>query len=326
MSQPIEYGMEGERPYDLYYQHSGATPVLTVLLAGLAGCVVAVAGALVYAYVDLYIPIIYANILATVGFGALIGFVTAAILKRGRVRSMHVGIALVIVITLVGYYFSWVFWVKATFDRYAREEVAAVVTIPRLIQSPRMLWECASGLNEHGTWSLGHASSSSRDNSNVSGVMLDIVWLAEALVIFGLAIGVTRARIGGAIYCERCDRWCGPAVVLRRTAPGDAAAARQGAEAHDFSHFATLGAASGGHYWELQHEHCGQCNELHTLSVRDVTITTNKKGEQSTKIKKVINRLLVTPEEVEELRVGPPPVGQVPEPVAPPPPPAPPVA
>jgi hypothetical protein len=331
MTTQLQYGIAGDRPYSLYYRHSGRTPIGSVLLAAIAGSAVAVVAAGVYAYIDLYIPIIYANVLATAGFGALIGFVTAGVLKWGRVRSVPVGLALVLVITLVGYYFSWVFWIKAAFDRYADPaKFGAVVTLPHLVTSPRLLWACATLLNETGTWSFGSGA-----KENVSGAFLGLIWLVEAGAIFFLSITVARSRIGEEIFCERCGQWCGRALSLGKTAPGDAALARQAAESHDFRYFATLGQANPAHFWELQCDRCLSCNGLHTLTLRDFTLKTDSKGNQSLKDRVLVNRLIISADEAKailESRQAPPPPAARPIEVitpdalatdAPPPPPAP---
>ena len=108
----LQYGMGGERPYGLYYRHSGHTPVASLLLAGALGIVAGVVLAVVYAYLIEVVPFIKLRFLATMGFGAGVGALTAAIAKAGKVRSTAVVLALVGVVTLVAYYFAWVFWLK----------------------------------------------------------------------------------------------------------------------------------------------------------------------------------------------------------------------
>src|SRR5260221_7541009 len=108
----LQYGMEGDRPYSLYYQHSGKTPLISILLAALAGIAVGIVLAFAYAYVDAWCPYAKGRMLATVVFGLGIGGATAAIAKAGKVRSLAVVLALVATVTLVAYYFAWIFWVE----------------------------------------------------------------------------------------------------------------------------------------------------------------------------------------------------------------------
>jgi MFS family permease len=80
----LQYGMDGERPYGLYYRHSGHTPIASLLLAGTLGMAAGVAMALVYAYLIEVVPFIKLRFLATMGFGAAVGAVTAAIARAAR--------------------------------------------------------------------------------------------------------------------------------------------------------------------------------------------------------------------------------------------------
>src|SRR5262245_17475610 len=105
-----------------YYKHSGKIPIHSVLLGLSAGLVASAILAIAYAYADLYIPIVYLNILLCLGFGAGVSIVTAMAMHRGKLRNTPVAIALVMSLTLFAYYLCWVVWICAVVDRFSDEK------------------------------------------------------------------------------------------------------------------------------------------------------------------------------------------------------------
>jgi len=323
MTTQLQYGMGGDRPYSLYYQHSGKTPISSIVLAGLAGAAAAVVLAVVYGYIDAYCPYAKLRGIATVFFGLGVGGATAAIAKAGKVRSMAVVLALVGAAALVAYYACWVVWIEAAFGRMHFGPNVRLPTYGNLILSPVTFARCIRFFNENGYWSL---SSSGKDAPH--GIWLTMIWLGEAAAIFGSALVVARATARAQMFCEACNRWCSKPQVLRHTLPGDAGRARQTLEAHDLAYLTTLQPAdSPNRFWTLKHERCGRCDDLHALSIEDHKVTLDKKGKvTSNKAKTLVDRLLLDAGEVETLRhpaVPAAPVATAPvvQPASPPPPP-----
>jgi hypothetical protein len=277
---------------ELYYRHTGKIPPAAVLMGLAAGAAVGVAAAWAYAYADVYIPIIYLNFVATAAFGGAVGFVAARVAKAGKLRNYPATLLIVSVATLVAYYFSWVFWVKAVFDRYVEDHD---LTVGALIESPRLLGEVIGFVYDKGTWSVGHGTSSKGEN--VSGAFLGIVWVAEALTVLGAALMVARALVRDEMFCEACDRWCGKARTLRRIEPGNSVSAKAELEAHRVGCLDGPPPTSAARYWTVDYDHCPRCKQLHAVSVSDVTVTADKKGNAKTATRKFVNKLLMTPAE-----------------------------
>ena len=313
MTTQLQYGMGGERPYSLYYEHSGKTPLASILLAGLAGIAIGIVLAYAYAYLDAYCPYGKLRMLGTFFFGAGLGAGTAAIAKVGKVRSLPVVLALVAAATLVAYYFCWAFWIHAAFDRFDTGSAGVrLPTLAELITNPLLLFRCIRLFNSMGYWS---ETSSGKDAA--TGTLLTVFWIGEAAIIFGTALAVARATVRSTMFCEACTRWCTKPVRLRSTAAGDVAQARAALEAHDLAYLDRLGpATSTEQFWTVEYEQCDQCSKLHAITIKSYKNTLNKKGEvKGTKIKTVINRLLLEPEEVAALRS--PPQTTAPAPITP---------
>src|SRR5258706_2609391 len=260
MTTQLQYGMGGERPYSLYYEHSGKTPIVSIILAGVAGVVAGIVLALVYAYIDAWCPYAKGRAVATLFFGIGVGGATAAIAKAGKVRSLAVVLALVATATFVAYYFSWIFFIHAALERFADGQSASrLPTLSRLIFSPLVLFRMVQIFNESGYWSM---SSSGKDAA--TGIGLTLIWIAEAACIFGGALTVAYSTARSNMFCESCNRWCSKPVTLRNTAAGDIDRARQTLEAHDFTYLNSLGPASDvKRYWSIEYEHCTHCNNVH---------------------------------------------------------------
>jgi hypothetical protein len=313
MTTQLQYGMGGERSYSLYYQHSGKTPIISILLAGLAGVAAGIVLAFVYAYVDAWCPYAKGRALAALGFGLGVGGATAAIAKGGKVRSLAVVLALVGAATLVAYYFSWIFWIEAVLQRFAEGKSARLPTYAQLIFSPPALFRLIKLFNANGYWSM-----SSTGNDAPTGIGLTVLWIAEAACIFGTAFTVAYATARSAMFCEACNRWCNKMVTLRSIPAGDAAQTRAALEAHDFSSLEPGGAGiNPARFWSLDYEHCHFCNKLHALTIRDHKLTIDKKKRiKGQKVKTLIDRLLVDPDEIKAIRYPAPVAAAVPVPVA----------
>jgi lysylphosphatidylglycerol synthetase-like protein (DUF2156 family) len=278
---------------DLYYRHSGMIPIPGVVMTLVGGFVVGIIGALVYAYAVRWVPFIYVRFFCTLAFGFAVGFVTGKIARAGKIRNPTITVLLVAIVTLVAYYFAWVFWIKATLDQAFDKQTIPVADI---ISSPRLLWAMVGAANESGTWSM-------KRSDPVSGMALTAVWLIEAAIIFGTALFAGAAAVGGDMYCETCDRWTPAGTNLRRTVPGDPEAARRRLEAHDFAYIGTLPTA-GEHlrtWWTFSHRRCPTCENLHSLSLSQTSLTTDDKGDVSTKINMIVDGLLMTPQEAQAL-------------------------
>src|SRR3954471_17908676 len=79
VSQTLSYGMM-DRSYSQYYRHSGKVTIHGLLVAAIVGLPAAVLLGIAYGYADIYCPIIYLNILLTLGFGAGIAWICGRIM------------------------------------------------------------------------------------------------------------------------------------------------------------------------------------------------------------------------------------------------------
>jgi len=140
-------------------------PLILLISVGLA---------IPYACILVYSPSIYINLIFTVLFGALLGYMICQMLPRFHTWGIQVGILMATTSGLLAVYVSWVVFEFALAGRQGHE-----VHLSALLIDPSALWERVS---------------------TVSAV--------EALVLVGLPVVYVyiRASIYSA-FCEKCQKW-----------------------------------------------------------------------------------------------------------------------
>ena len=269
-----------------FYKHSGAVSV-SGLLGGVALGLGAAAGlSAVYAYALNWIPFIYVNVLCTAGFGAAIGGAVYFAARIGKVRNNGVVAAVGLLCALVGVYYAW------AFDRMAR-------TGEPFTMDPLLLWDYVLIFNEEGNWSIGRNA-----KQNVTGIFLWVVWAVEAGVIIALSAWLPYSLMSKSVFCEPCDQWCTPQEDVRRLAAEQSEAVTSLALTGNLAGLRSLPAAPSGApaYVRLDLTTCENCTESNYLSIVNVIITTNKKGEESTETKDLVDRLLIAAADVGHVR------------------------
>jgi hypothetical protein len=291
MSETNDMGM-GEA---LYYHHSGKYSVTGALYAVVVGALIACACAFVYAYVILYSPIIYLNILLMVGFGVTMGYLCASMLKQKKVRSDAVAVAITLLVTAIGYYFSWSVWVWAL----ARRGDAGVgfSALLGLTFLPNVLWEAVRAINAEGVWTIGHSGSA------VSGVALWIVWACELAAIFGFSVSSAYSRMDEEPFCETCEEWCKPDPSVLMVNTGAPAELKRRAEMKDLHYIEELGRPTDGtDFTRLDLFSCARCGSLYTMNMERIQVAAVKGGKGKEKKQMILQHLLVTPSEAQALK------------------------
>ena len=277
---------------DLYYRHSGRFSVLGVLAGLAAGTVAAMVLSFAYAYALLYIPIVYASFFVCAAYGAAIGFASVACMVRFKMRNSAVMAGVTLLVTLVGFYFSWVVWLYGLLRRDGDNPDLAFMLI-----QPTAIWELVLDVNAVGAWTMG------RNGQAVTGIMLWVVWAAEAFFIFAVPVAIVLKAVAKP-FCEECETWCKEETGIAVLSLDETDSLREHMEAKDFAHLERIGPAPVGasHWLQLDLYVCPNCGKTTTLSASEVKETVNRKGEKSTTTKTLVNRLLLDPAQRETLR------------------------
>jgi hypothetical protein len=297
--------METSFSPSLYYRHSGKFSISGILVATGFGLLVGLPCAFLYSYLIRWNPFIYINLLAALGFGAIIGVVVDRSLKQHKCRNVFITGLVAFVAVLVAYYLSWAVWLHAV----------SGAPVLDLLQAPIAMWNFMLAVNEVGTWSL--------KGGVVNGIPLWIVWATEAGCIIGLAVYIAVVSIQDSVYCESCDRFAtsskGVCVAGAGTAPPakdkaalkayraglkpQAAELKQHLEVKDFSYVEKLGSLQPDAiaWYSLDVASCPQCNITNTLSAKQVQRTMQGKKEKVTE-RTVLHNLLLSSTEADSIR------------------------
>ncbi|EGD34663.1 hypothetical protein [Capnocytophaga sp. oral taxon 338] len=190
-----------------YYKPSGKFSPLAFLYFVLACVIVFPILSAIYAYATWYIPLIYINVLITIGFGFGICFIVSyLIINLGKVRSYGLAILLAILSGLVAYYLQWVVWsdlaINGT-ESYGNKQIGIVVSnvqfeqLLYLLSHPSALLDLIKLINENGTWGI--------KGNTISGGFLTAIWVAEfAIIMFFSVLSAKRARLP---FDEQIQEW-----------------------------------------------------------------------------------------------------------------------
>lgn len=274
------------------YRHSGRFSVLSLVLGFLVTATIGLGLAYIYAYALYYIPFVYVNALLVLGFGFVLGLIAVKLIIAFKIRNEKMALVMTFLAVLVSYYAAWVVWMAAHL-RAAGLDVSMVT----LGGKPTVVWDLVRVFNEKGTWSLGRHSS-----DPVTGIFLTIVWIAEAVMIFGPALVVVFGMMQTP-FCEECETWCKEREAVASVGAHLMDALRPGIRGKDWTVLEKAGLQPPhlGTWCTLDLYTCPSCGQTNTLTLNSVTMSTNKKGEKKTETTILIDRLLLTAEETQTL-------------------------
>jgi hypothetical protein len=293
----------------LYYKHSGKFSLGGAIYALVVGSAIMCFCAFVYAYIILYSPLVYINLLVTLGFGAIVGYACATLLKRKKVRSDAVAVGIAFLVTSVAYYYSWVAWIWALLRRN-EGEIPGFADFIFLLFQPWLVWNMLGEINAQGVWTIGRSG-----KDPVSGIALTLVWLVEAAIIYGLALFASYNAMDEEPFCETCEEWGKKKERVVEAVATDLAAYRQRIEAKDFKYLEAAGAPTADHleFQRIDVFSCEKCGVFHTLDSTQVKVKIES-GKRKEETKQTVHHLILTAGEADALRK----LGEKMHPVVPP--------
>jgi hypothetical protein len=181
--------------HNTYYTPSGKFNPTTFLYLLIAICIAVPIVALIYTYAILYIPLIYLNFLCVIGIAFGIGYVASFVIGLGKVRNKLLAFGIGLILGLTCLYGSWLIWIHY----YANQEFS--ISYMQLVENPAAFWDLVWDINKYGTWSIGRGTT-----TGVSGTMLTVVWIIEAIAIIAPPIffAFSKAR---EPFIENDDVW-----------------------------------------------------------------------------------------------------------------------
>ncbi len=256
------------------YQHSGNfEPIGMAYVLGIAGGGILLMSPIYSAGIK-YIPMIYLNILLTLGYGFASGFLVNLGGKMGKVRNNQL---LTVTGLLMGVYALYCAW-ASYFTIVLGEMVVSPITIMKYMEI----------VSEKGSWSI--------KGSMVNGAALYAVWAIEALII--IITGAFSAKIEEP-FCEDCNDWIetkdeiGP---LEPTLHGDLIA--KALQRSDFTILKAIKPSmdSESDHTKLTMLRCLACNKKFFLTVTSVAFVINSKGKSERSETHIVKNLIINQE------------------------------
>ncbi len=279
-----------------YYKPSGEITVAG-LAAGLAGGAVAgLAIGFVYSYLIAYIPFVYLNFLCTVGYAFGLASAAGYLMRAGKMRNPAVGCFVGAAVGLVSYYFSWAVWLSIAVSG-SKFSVSAL----ELAARPDALWSLLLLVNEKGAWGVGRGLSG---GATVSGVLLWAVWAVEAVIVLGGTTFGAWAMLTMDPFCESCQTWCKEEKSVLSVRPAETGELKRRFEAKDFAFMKALGLKGEGDaaWLRLDLHRCPHCGKTNTLTVLQETVKGVKNGKPDVETKSLFDKLLLTDNDIYNLR------------------------
>ena len=244
------------------YRHSGkfnaAGPVLGVAAAAIVGIPLGLA----YSYLIRWVPFIYVNFLATLGYGFAFGWMTTRILKFTHVRNTVLAALTGLAAGLVALYGEWSGHIHTLFE-----------DAPWFF-GPEQIMRGMQYLYENGSWGL-------RSGGNVTGIPLAMVWLIEAGTIVACAALLPFTFVKDTPFCEKTRCWLDDEkkIDTLETFTDDAQLAAL--KAGDLMPLvdAKPKAANAAVFTRLLLKRSPRCTVFCTLRVQDVSISIDSDGK-----------------------------------------------
>lgn len=235
--------------------------------------VLSMAYALIYAYVDVYIPIVgYLSLIFVVVFTALNIITTYALLQFFKVRNKFVVLAWGVMASVVAVYFDWACFLYVLINKSLEDGDS--VGFVELVFSPEKVWNGIQMVAETGWYSLRSAQ--------INGGVLWTFWGIEALIVIGgnllIAFGVLDE-----VFCENCSVWTEKKEnVFTFTFADEESLIKQFSTAESlFANSAENLTSETALFYKIDANVCKTCEELIYLSLGKCELKVDKSGEQS---------------------------------------------
>jgi hypothetical protein len=190
----------------LYYKPSRKIPVKGIFISLITAFAITVVLSIIYIALQWFIPFIYLNFFIAAGLGFGIGGGVFIAIGAAKIRNTIYDRVLALLCGLLGWYCQWALfvslmvaaegsmaggmWVRSSFN---------LTGFWYILTYPEILFRAMLSLNDVGTFTLKH--------NTVSGTLLWVVWVIEALIIIGAPILFSLSGRSTTPFSEQNDRW-----------------------------------------------------------------------------------------------------------------------
>jgi hypothetical protein len=252
----------------------------------------------IYAYINVYNPLLILQGIATFLLGYGLSQVLIKGAKLSQCRSIPAAMAIGLLTAVVGIYVAWATFEYALIRKSVGEDISLLMpAYTDLLFDPALVWNTALGINEEGWFSIGKGA-------HVSGIFLAILWIGEILIVLGLVLFPLYAFVSNTLYCEACKVWCNESKDLARFEPAPSDALTQRLKDGDLTAIAELTPHAGtdnSPFIRIDSQRCQSCGNTATFQASQVTFTQEKDGKWNTVDKQLSGNVLYSEAELAKL-------------------------
>ncbi|QNK61039.1 hypothetical protein H7F33_10610 [Pedobacter sp. PAMC26386] len=191
---------------NLYYEPSGKVPFKGLIISLLIGISLTIGLSILYIALQWFIPFIYLNFFIAVGLGFGVTLSLFIAIGAGKIRNTKYAYFLATLCGLLAWYAQWALFVSLLSE--ANGSIGGGMWVRSsfnlngfwyIFTHPQLLFQSLITLNEVGTFTLKHAP--------VTGILLWIVWIIEALIIIFIPILTSSFGKTTIPFSEQNDSW-----------------------------------------------------------------------------------------------------------------------
>jgi len=222
---------------------------------------------IIYAYIDVYNPIVYLTLLVFVGLLVGIIIVQKLVIRLSKCRSEGSSIIYGIVTGFFGVYASWCAFLYVMYHRDGYP-----IELLDLMQSPLLVYDSAKDLSVDGYYTLFGVT--------VKGGFLWFFWIIEGIGLIGAGALGGLSVLHEEVFCEDCNRWAEDLNFDLRLAIDDKDTAKGliDTDIEKILSFPKLENPNSEHIRVNLHQ-CSKCQSTNTIDVDLMSYETNDKGE-----------------------------------------------
>lgn len=249
-------------------------------LALLATFIIGYPLAFIYVYLIKWVPLIYFNVLIAGGFSVVFGLIAAVLVKFSKIRNHTVALLTGTLAGILGCYLNW------------NAHLHTLTSQAPFLATPSQIISVMKVLYQNGSWSVGQFFG---DHATVKGIPLAIVWAIEAAMIVLISVLATGTSVAGTPYCETHQCWLEQQKKMDKldafTNPDHIAALKAG-------NLAPLEQAqpripASGSFARLTLRYSAKCDDYCALSIANVTVTLDKKGNPRENVQPIVTNLWI---------------------------------
>lgn len=268
-----------------------------LLALPVVGLVSAVVLGLLYGYINVYNPLVYVQVFATLFFGAGVGLALLKAIEFSKCRSVGAVVGIGALCGLVALYAGWTTFEYALINKSLPAGESSPTFI-KLFTAPSAVWNIAWNINEDGWFTLF------RSRTHVSGMILTLFWIVEAALVVGVTVLIPLGYVRGTVFCEDCNVWCKEKKDLARFGLARSQEVKQRLCDGDLTALGELPEQeAGAHkpYIRVDSQRCDKCQATAAFTASQITPEKDKDGKWEEKSEELAGPVLYTDEDMAKL-------------------------